>query len=165
MLLLGIDPGLQKTGWGVIRRTTDGLWYVAHGVIKSSQSAPFASRLRQIYESLDAVVQQFSPDAAAVEETFVNSNPSSTLRLGMARGVILLAPAMREVPVFEYSATQVKKAVVGSGHADKDQVAMMVKRLLRSCADVSQDAADALAVSICHAHYGMSSLPTVRSFT
>ena len=154
MLFLGIDPGLQKTGWGIIRKTPTELHYIAHGVIKTVTKDPLANRLRQIYEGLQGVLSEFEPQEAAVEEVFVNKNPASTLRLGMARGIALLAPATKGLPVFEYSATQVKKAVVGAGHADKTQVALMVKRLLISCADVSQDAADALAVSICHAHYG-----------
>lgn len=152
-LILGLDPGLRNTGWGLIESSGNSLTYKAHGVIKTDSGHELSTRLTHLYQGLTAVLEQFTPHEAAVEETFVNKNPASALKLGMARGVVLLAPANAGLVVGEYSANKVKKAVVGVGHADKDQVAMMVQRLLRGCQTVTADAADALAVAICHAHY------------
>ena len=153
MRLIGLDPGLRLTGWGVIDVDGNRLRHVAHGVIKVSIEGSLAMRLHELFEGIAAVVAAQQPSEAAVEETFVNKNPSSTLKLGVARGVVLLAPAERGVPVSEYSANLVKKSVVGAGHAEKSQVQMMVRRLLPGCAVVKADAADALAVAICHAHH------------
>ena len=153
MRMLGIDPGLQATGWGVIDVDGNRLIHVAHGVVKSDRTAPLAVRLTQLHEGLCAVVEQYRPASAAVEETFVNKNPRSTLSLGQARGVALLAPALSGLEVSEYAANLIKKSVVGSGHADKRQLAAMVHRLLPGCLTTSSDAADALAVAICHAHH------------
>jgi crossover junction endodeoxyribonuclease RuvC len=153
MRLLGLDPGLRRTGWGVITVTGNRLVYVADGVIAVKAGRPLAERLSELYRGLVDVLERFAPDAAAVEETFVNKNPASTLKLGVARGVALLAPAERGLPVHEYSANLIKKSVVGVGHADKTQVQMMVRRLLPGCLFQSADAADALAVAICHAHH------------
>jgi crossover junction endodeoxyribonuclease RuvC len=153
MRLLGLDPGLRRTGWGVITVTGNRLVYVADGVIAVKAGRPLAERLSELYRGLVGVLERFAPDAAAVEETFVNKNPASTLKLGVARGVALLAPAERGLPVHEYSANLIKKSVVGVGHADKTQVQMMVRRLLPGCLFQSADAADALAVAICHAHH------------
>ena len=153
MRMLGIDPGLRATGWGVIDVDGNRLIHVAHGVVKSDRTAPLAVRLTQLHEGLCAVVEQYRPASAAVEETFVNKNPRSTLSLGQARGVALLAPALSGLEVSEYAANLIKKSVVGSGHADKRQVAAMVHRLLPGCLTTSSDAADALAVAICHAHH------------
>ena len=152
MRLLGLDPGLRNTGWGVIDAEGNRLKHVAQGVAKTSTDASLAVRLGELYRLLGAVLDQYQPDAAAVEETFVNKNPGSTLKLGMARGVVLLAPAERGVPVAEYAANMIKKSVVGAGHAEKTQVQLMVRRLLPGCGVVKADAADALAVAICHAH-------------
>src|SRR5690242_19815788 len=152
MRVLGLDPGLRHTGWGVIDATGDRLTHVGDGVIHAATDAPLATRLVSLFRQITAVVARFAPDEAAVEETFVNRNPSSTLRLGVARGVVLLAPAERGLPVAEYSANLVKKAVVGAGHAEKAQVQMMVRQILPGCAIAEPDAADALAVAICHAH-------------
>jgi len=152
MRLLGLDPGLRNTGWGVIDVDGNRLKHVAQGVATTRQDAPLATRLGELYRMLGEVLDRFQPDAAAVEETFVNKNPGSTLRLGMARGVVLLAPAERGIPVFEYATNLVKKSVVGVGHADKTQVQMMVRWLLPGAAG-GADAADALAVAICHAHH------------
>jgi crossover junction endodeoxyribonuclease RuvC len=158
MRLIGLDPGLRHTGWGVIESSGNRLAYVAAGAVHSDGDAPLSSRLLEIADKLDEVLARFAPGEAAVEETFVNKNPSSTLKLGMARGVVLLAPARRGLPVAEYAANAVKKAVVGVGHADKAQVQMMVRRLLPGCELPTADAADALAVAICHAHHRQSRL-------
>jgi crossover junction endodeoxyribonuclease RuvC len=152
MRVIGLDPGLRHTGWGVILVTGNRLTHVADGVVHAAIDQPLAMRLVSLFRQVTAVLERFQPDEAAVEETFVNRNPASTLRLGVARGVVLLAPAERGLPVAEYSANLVKKAVVGAGHADKAQVQMMVRQILPGCAIAEPDAADALAVAICHAH-------------
>jgi crossover junction endodeoxyribonuclease RuvC len=152
--ILGIDPGLQRTGWGIVQAQGNSLSYVAHGVIKTDAKAELANRLNTLYQELLNVLQQFLPHEAAVEETFVNQNPASALKLGMARGVVLFTPASFGLKVAEYSANKVKKSVVGSGHAEKHQVALMVALLLPTMPKgVVDDAADALAVAICHAHH------------
>jgi crossover junction endodeoxyribonuclease RuvC len=153
MRLLGLDPGLRNTGWGIVEAEGNRLRHVADGVVHSQQARPLAERLVELFRALNEVLDRFHPDEAAVEETFVNKNPASTLKLGLARGVVLLVPAERGLPVHEYSANLIKKSVVGVGHADKQQVEMMVRRLLPGCAIASPDAADALAVAICHAHH------------
>jgi len=153
MRVLGLDPGLRHTGWGVIDVAGNRLSHVADGVVHAPTDLPLAERLVALFRQLTAVLERFHPDEAAVEESFVNKNAASTLKLGVARGVVLLAPAERGVPVAEYSANLVKKSVVGAGHAEKAQVQMMVRRLLPGCAIVEADAADALAVAICHAHH------------
>ena len=152
MRLLGLDPGLRLTGWGVIDVEGNRLRHVAHGVVKVAGDRPLAERLNDLFEGVTAVILAHQPGEAAVEETFVNVNPASTLKLGQARGVVMLAPARSGLPVFEYAANLVKKSVVGTGHADKNQVAMMVGRLLPGV-EATADAADALAVAICHAHH------------
>jgi crossover junction endodeoxyribonuclease RuvC len=152
MRLIGLDPGLRHTGWGIIEVAGNRLSHVADGVAHTRNDGSLAERLGELYRQLNDVLDRYTPEAAAVEETFVNKNPSSTLRLGMARGVVLLAPAERGLPVFEYSTNLVKKSVVGTGHADKAQVQMMVRKLLPG-ADAGEDASDALAVAICHAHH------------
>lgn len=151
--IIGLDPGLQRTGYGIIDATGSYLKYVAHGVATSDASLPLATRLYSLYHQLSCVIENFSPDEAAVEETFVNMNPTSTLRLGMARGVVMMVPAKYAISTSEYAANRVKKSVVGVGHAHKDQVAMMVQRLLPGCGKVTSDGADALAIAICHAHF------------
>ena len=153
MRVLGLDPGLRHTGWGIIDVAGNSLVHVADGVIHAAADQPLATRLVSLFRQITAVVERFRPDEAAVEETFVNRNPSSTLRLGVARGVALLAPAECGLPVAEYSANFIKKAVVGAGHAEKSQVQLMVRRLLPGCDGGAPDAADALAVAICHAHH------------
>ena len=154
-LLLGVDPGLQRTGWGIIRISGNQLSYIACGVIKPKTDLPLAARLRVLHDGLQQVIATHRPQEAAVEETFVNKSGSSTLKLGQARGGILLTLSINDLPVYEYTATLVKKSVVGTGHADKSQVSMMVQTLLpasRGDKAVTADAADALAVAICHAH-------------
>ena len=150
--ILGLDPGLRRTGWGVITIEGARLAHVAHGVIAPKDSLPFAERLLVLFEAISALVAEHRPDEAAVEETFMNNNAASALKLGHARAMALVAPAQAGLPVAEYAATVVKKAVVGTGGADKDQVAFMIARLLPAAGGVTADAADALAVAIAHAH-------------
>lgn len=149
--MLGIDPGLRITGWGIVDVVGSRLMHVAHGVVCSDSSSALGERLNQLYKQLLEIVDLYKPQEAAIEEVFVNKNPESTLKLGMARGVCLLAPSHRGVSVSEYSANKVKKAVVGVGHADKDQMKAMVSILLPGCL-AEKDAADALGVAICHTH-------------
>jgi crossover junction endodeoxyribonuclease RuvC len=156
MRLLGLDPGLQHTGWGVIDAEGSRLSFVAAGTVHSTASRSLAERLVEIHDGLRDVIDQHQPVEAAVEETFVNKNPTSTLKLGLARGVVLLTPALFGLKVAEYPANLVKKSVVGAGHAAKEQVQMMVRVLLPASVAGSADAADALAVAICHAHHRAS---------
>ncbi|RAU20496.1 crossover junction endodeoxyribonuclease RuvC [Paramagnetospirillum kuznetsovii] len=153
MRLLGLDPGLRNTGWGVIDVVDNRLRHVADGVIRSDASLSLAERLTQLFDGVNGVIAQWEPEEAAVEETFVNKNPESTLKLGQARGVVLLAPAKAGLVVGEYAAALVKQSVVGTGRAAKQQVGMMVRTLLPGCLAATPDAADALAVAICHAHH------------
>jgi crossover junction endodeoxyribonuclease RuvC len=153
MRVLGLDPGLRRTGWGVIDAEGNHLRHVANGVVVSDGKADLAERLLQLHRGIGAVVAAHRPETAAVEVTLANKNPASTLKLGMARGIALLTPALDGLSVAEYLPMIVKKSVVGTGHADKEQVAMMVARLLPGCPVTAPDAADALAVAICHAHY------------
>lgn len=153
MKILGLDPGLRHTGWGVIQTEGSRLRFVAAGAIHSDATRLLPDRLVQLHDQLQQVIASHRPDHAAVEETFVNKNPVSTLKLGMARGVVLMLPALMGLYVAEYTANQVKKAVVGVGHADKTQVQMMIGRLLPGSVIDTPDAADALAVAICHAHH------------
>lgn len=152
--LVGFDPGLRKTGWGIIDVEGSRLIHVANGIIKTDNSLSLAERLVQLYDGLGQVVTDWEPVSAAVEETFVNKNPNSTLKLGQARGISLLVPAMAGLPVAEYSPNHIKKSVVGSGHAGKEQVTAMLGILLPGVKINGEDAGDALAVAICHAHNG-----------
>ncbi|HET9640460.1 MAG TPA: crossover junction endodeoxyribonuclease RuvC [Allosphingosinicella sp.] len=151
MIILGLDPGLGCTGWGVIAAEGNRLSHVANGQIRTDAKAGLPDRLVELHGRLLAIIAEHRPDSAAVEEVFVNDNPQSTLKLGQARGVILLAAAC--VPVGEYSARLVKKAVVGTGGAEKVQVHAMVQRLLPGVKIAGADSADALAVAITHAHH------------
>jgi crossover junction endodeoxyribonuclease RuvC len=151
--ILGLDPGLRRTGWGVVAVSGARLAHVAHGVIAPGERLAFADRLLTLFEGLTAVIEAHAPDEAAVEETFVNSNAASTLKLGHARACCLIAPARAGLLVAEYAATVVKKAVVGTGAAEKDQVSFMIRRLLPTAGEACADAADALAVAIAHAHH------------
>lgn len=153
MRLLGLDPGLGATGWGVIDVELGRLYHVGDGVVRTSARDPLAMRLVQLAEGIEEVIARYTAAEAAIEETFVNRNAVSTLRLGQARGTALLVSARAGLMVREYLPNLVKKAVVGSGHATKDQVKMMVGVLLPGAAMRSEDAADALAVAICHAHH------------
>ena len=150
--ILGLDPGLRRTGWGVIVVDGARLSHVAHGVITPPETLPLSDRLLAVFEGVVAVVAAHAPHEAAVEETFVTANGSSTLKLGHARAAAMLAPARAGLLVAEYAAKVVKKSLVGAGGADKTQVAFMVRRILPSAGDPSADAADALAVAIAHAH-------------
>lgn len=157
--IIGIDPGLRNTGWGVVEALGSRLSFVACGVVRSDGSLSLADRLRQLHDGLSGVIHAHMPQEAAVEETFVNRDPQSTLKLGQARGVALVVPALAGLPVAEYAANLVKKTVVGSGHAEKPQIAAMVRILLPRAEAQSADAADALAVAICHAqHRGAKAL-------
>jgi crossover junction endodeoxyribonuclease RuvC len=160
--ILGIDPGLRRTGWGVIEIDGNRLTFVACGSVEPLESLPLASRLLAIHQGLAAVLDDFRPLEAAVEQTFVNKDGVATLKLGQARGVAMLAPAMSGIPVAEYAPNQVKKAVVGAGHADKAQILMMLKILLPKADPKSADAADALAVAITHAHHRQSAALRLR---
>lgn len=151
--ILGLDPGLRRTGWGVIDAVGSRLAYVACGTILPPESAPMGARLAFLHAGLMDILARFAPAEAAVEETFVNMNPSSTLKLGQARGVVLLAPAQKGLPVAEYAPLLVKKSVVGAGRAEKGQVRMMIGVLLPRAAPETEDAADALAVAVTHAHH------------
>jgi len=151
--LIGIDPGLRFTGWGVIESEGNRLRHVADGVIATDAETPVPERLRTLHDALASLLADWGPAEAAVEETYVNRNGAATLKLGYARGVALLAPALLGIPVTEYGAKAVKRAVVGTGAADKEQVAMMVRRLLPGATMRRADASDALAVAICHAHH------------
>ena len=152
--ILGIDPGLRVTGFGLIQRAGQRLAYLTSGVVRTP-AGELPDRLKAILESLGEVIAQHSPDQVAVEKVFVNINPQSTLLLGQARGAAICAAVLRGLPVSEYTALQVKQAVVGNGHAAKEQVQEMVRRLLALPGDPSADAADALACAICHAHGGL----------
>ncbi|MDX2158577.1 MAG: crossover junction endodeoxyribonuclease RuvC [Hyphomicrobiaceae bacterium] len=154
--IIGIDPGLRRTGWGVIESDGVRLVYVASGHVTSSADESLAHRLRELYEGLAGVLRSFQPVEAAVEETFVNDNPRSTLKLGQARGMALLAPAMTGLKVAEYTPNLIKKTVVGAGHAEKRQIQMMVSMLLPKARFKSADEADALAIAICHANHRTS---------
>ena len=160
--ILGIDPGLGVTGYGVLEKCGGTLAYVASGRIRSDAKLPLAERLASILSGLAEVIDSYHPLEVAVEKVFVNVNPQSTLLLGQARGAAICAAVLARLPVAEYTALQVKQAVVGQGHAKKEQVQEMVKRLLKLPAHPSADAADALACAICHAHggMGMGALPT-----
>ena len=149
LTLIGFDPGLRRTGWGVITMSGNRLSRVAEGVVTTDEKLSLGERLATLYRGLVAILEHYNPD----EETFVNTNAVSTLKLGVARGVVKLAPAERGLMVAEYASTAVKKAVVGAGHADKIQVQMMVNRILPGAVTAQADAADALAVAICHAHH------------
>ena len=150
--ILGLDPGLRKTGWGIVAVDGARLAHVAHGVIAPKDTLAFSERLLILFNAIAAVIELHAPDEAAVEETFMNNNAQSALKLGHARACCLIAPARAGLPVAEYAATVVKKAVVGTGAADKAQVGFMIRRLLPTAGDTTTDAADALAVAIAHAH-------------
>ncbi|MBY0612663.1 MAG: crossover junction endodeoxyribonuclease RuvC [Beijerinckiaceae bacterium] len=149
--IIGIDPGLRKTGWGIVESEGSRLSFIACGSIDPDTTLDLAARLARLHDALSAVIHDHQPDEAAVEETFVNKDPRSALKLGAARGVALVVPALAGLPVAEYAANSVKKCVVGAGHADKAQIRMMVKVLLPKAEFHTDDAADALAIAITHA--------------
>jgi len=152
--ILGIDPGLTRCGWGIILSDGPRLSHIAHGVVRPKADLPMGRRLSAILDALEGVIEQHDPHEAAVEETFVNANPKSALALGQARGAALIAPARHGLDIAEYSPAEIKKSLVGNGQAEKEQVAFMVRRLIPAAGNVASDAADALAVAICHAAHG-----------
>ena len=151
--ILGIDPGLRFTGYGVIAQQGARLSFICCGSITTKADRSLAQRLAEIHRALTELIEAERPDEAAVEETFVNRDPQSALKLGQARGVALAAPALLGLPVAEYAANVVKKTIVGNGHAEKQQIAMMVRALLPTAPAASSDAADALALAITHAQH------------
>ncbi|KFC67738.1 Crossover junction endodeoxyribonuclease RuvC [Devosia sp. LC5] len=151
--IIGIDPGLRRCGWGVIETQGNRLSFVAAGTLTPPTDGALADRLAVLFAGLGEVLDKFAPDEAAVEETFVNQSARSALILGQARGIALVTPAARGVPVAEYAANLVKKSVVGTGHAEKGQVELMVRTLMPAAQFKGADAADALAIAICHAHH------------
>jgi len=164
MLIIGLDPGLGCTGWGVIRAEGNRLSHVANGQVRTDPKQALPARLVKLDEALGQVIEAHGPSEAAVEEVFLNENPQSTLKLGQARGVVLLAAARRGLNVGEYAARLVKKAVVGTGGAEKVQVHAMVQRLLPGARIAGADAADALAVAITHAHHLASARRVPKPF-
>jgi crossover junction endodeoxyribonuclease RuvC len=159
--IIGIDPGLRRTGWGIIETLGNTLRFVASGTVRPDEKADLASRLCQIHDGLEEVIHAHMPFEAAVEATFVNKDASATLKLGQARGIAMLVPARGGLAVAEYAPNAVKKAVIGVGHGDKKQIHMMVKVLMPKASFDSDDAADALAIAICHAHNRRS--PLIRA--
>ncbi len=154
--ILGLDPGLRHTGWGIIEARGNRLTFIADGVIEPNPKMTLAERLRVLFAGVQDLVTQYAPHECAIEETFVNQNPVSTLKLGHARAAVMLAPANAGLPVAEYKPNLVKKSVVGAGHAEKAQVVAMMRMLLPGSRVGSEDAADALAVAVCHAHHRAS---------
>ena len=154
--ILGIDPGLRCTGWGLIESDGNRLIYVASGAVETNERAELCERLVSIHAGLRKVIEEFAPDEAAVEHTFVNTNASATLKLGQARGVAMLVPAQAGLSVAEYAPNLVKKSIVGAGHGDKAQIRMMIGVLLPKADPESEDAADALAIAVTHAHHRQS---------
>jgi crossover junction endodeoxyribonuclease RuvC len=150
--IIGIDPGLRRTGWGVIDYDGVRLGFVACGAVQSEDAESLGVRLRQLFDGLQEVLARLAPVEAAVEQTFVNRDASATLKLGQARGIAMLVPALLGLPIAEYAPNAVKKTVVGAGHCDKAQIRAMVSHLLPRAAPDSPDAADALAIAITHAH-------------
>ncbi len=162
MRILGIDPGLQKTGWGIIESDGNRLKFLGCGLIKTQTALPLYARLAALDDGLTKVVRQWMPDEAAIEETFMNNNAASALKLGQARGACIVAPARLGLAVHEYAANLIKKSLTGTGHATKDQVGLMVRTLLPKCGKTGADEADSLAVAICHAHHSSSRLSSLR---
>jgi crossover junction endodeoxyribonuclease RuvC len=156
--ILGIDPGLRRTGWGMIAIAGNRLSFLACGSLATDENAALATRLLAIHEGLSAIVRIHAPDEAAVEATFVNKDASATLKLGQARGIAMLVPAIAGLPVAEYAPNLVKKTIVGAGHGEKAQVRMMIGVLLPKADPRSEDAADALAIAVCHAHHRQSAI-------
>jgi len=156
--ILGIDPGLRRTGWGLVEADGNRLIYVACGSVETSERAALGDRLVVIHDGLAQVIEQYRPHEAAVENTFVNANAVATLKLGQARGIAMLVPAKAGLVVAEYAPNVVKKTVVGAGHGEKAQIRMMIGVLLPKADPQSEDAADALAIAVCHAHHRTSAV-------
>lgn len=153
MRILGLDPSLSSTGWGIIEVNANRLQYVADGFIPTNPKMPIEERLDIIFNTLSEVIENYQPEEAAIEKTFLNSNPETSLKLSMARGVVILAAGHYHLPLFEFDPTKVKKALVGVGRADKNQVETMVKVLLPGCKPKNNDSSDALAMAITRSHY------------
>jgi crossover junction endodeoxyribonuclease RuvC len=151
--ILGIDPGLRRTGWGVIEVMGNRLSFIACGSVSTDDKAALAVRLVTIHDGLTEIIERFRPGEAAVEATFVNKDASATLKLGQARGIAMLVPARASIDVAEYAPNLIKKTIVGAGHSDKKQIRMMIGVLLPKADPASDDAADALAIAVCHAHH------------
>src|SRR5271154_3544088 len=154
--ILGIDPGLRRTGWGIVEITGNRLGFLGCGSVTTNDRDALATRLLAIHDGLMRILDQFHPDEAAVESTFVNKDAKATLKLGQARGIAMVVPARAGVPVAEYAPNLVKKSIVGAGHGDKVQVRMMIGVLLPKADPQSDDAADALAIAVTHAHHRQS---------
>jgi len=154
--IIGIDPGLRRMGWGVVETIGNSLRFVASGTVTSEGDDDLATRLRHLHDGLQGVMAEHRPHEAAVEQTFVNKDAVATLKLGQARGIAMLVPALSNLPVAEYAPNAVKKAVIGVGHGEKQQIHMMVKVLMPKATFNTSDAADALAIAICHAHHRQS---------
>lgn len=150
MRIIGIDPALTKTGWGIIEKNGNALKFIASGTIKSDAKKDLTTRLNQIHEQLIQVIQLYKPKTGAIEETFINTNPTSSLKLGHARGALILTLGLCKIPVSEYSTTAIKKSITGVGRAEKHQIQAMIKILLPKSGKQSEDEADALATAICH---------------
>ena len=150
MRILGLDPSLSSTGWGVIEVESNRMKYIADGYIKTNPKMPISERLGVIHRTLNQIIETYNPDEAAIEQVFLNDNPTSTIKLGMARGVVILAPALYNIPVTEYEPNKIKKSVVGVGKAAKEQVETMVKVLLPGCKPKNNDSSDGLAMAIAH---------------
>lgn len=165
MRILGIDPGLKHTGWGIIEGKNAKFYFIAAGIIHSDTKKNLPDRLCELHEGLLRVIDEFNPDEASIEQTFVNANPVASLKLGQARGAVMIVPALRRIPVFEYTANQIKKMVVGVGHADKKQVDMMVHNVLKGMDGIKlkADASDALAIAACHGYVRLSLLGEIRN--
>lgn len=161
--ILGIDPGLRRTGWGVIVCAGNRLTYLACGSVETSERVELATRLVTIHDGLSRVIEEFRPDEAAVENTFVNKDAGATLKLGQARGIAMLIPARAGISVSEYAPNLVKKTIVGTGHGEKKQIRMMIGVLLPKADPQTDDAADALAIAVCHAHHRISPLLKVAA--
>lgn len=162
-LILGVDPGSLKTGFGIVNSVSSKLTYVASGVIRLQAEHSLPSRLKVIFESLNEIIDEYQPQELAIEQVFLAKNPNSALKLGQARGAAIVAAGFHDLPVSEYEAKKVKQSVVGTGAADKTQVQLMVKQLLKLNACPQEDAADALAVAICHIHSQQFAVQTARS--
>ena len=154
--IIGIDPGLRRTGWGVVETLGNSLHFIASGTVRSDDKAALAARLKQLHDGLVAVFHEHMPHEAAVEATFVNKDATATLKLGQARGIAMLVPAIAGLRVAEYAPNLVKKTIVGAGHCEKAQIRMMIGVLLPKADPASDDAADALAIAVCHAHHRQS---------
>ncbi len=153
MRILGLDPGLNFTGWGIIDVKNSDIKFVDCGIINPSRKDSNSKRLHKIYECVKEVISNFSPEVVSIEETFVNKNPQGALKLGYARGIILMIPSIYNLEVFEYAPTVVKKTVSGNGHASKDQVKTMIKFIMPNVKEIKDDAIDAISIALCHSYH------------